>query len=95
METHNAIIERNENSAILIFNISTVTLSIPLTEDRPNDVKEVFNQLLIILKKGLFALKLADTKEDLYHHICQEYIKHLNNELEITFQELKDYGLID
>lgn len=94
MATHKAIIERKENSAILKLALGKTVLDIVLTEDKPNDVKSVFNKLLEQLKKGLFDFLLSDEKEDLYHHICKEYIKQLNTELKSTFQELQDIGLI-
>lgn len=94
METHNATIERKELSATLRLALGDTVLDIVLTEDRPNDVKSVFNKLLEQLKKGEFEFNLTDDKEDLYHHICKEYIIQLNAELKSTYSELQDNGLI-
>lgn len=94
MATHKATIERKKDSAILKLAVGKTMLDIVLTEDKPNDVKSVFNKLLEILKKGLFDFSLTDEKQDLYYHICKEYITQLNAELKSTFQELKDNGLL-
>lgn len=94
MATHKATIERKKDSATLKLAVGKTVLDIVLTEDKPNDVKSVFNKLLEILKKGLFDFSLTDEKQDLYYHICKEYITQLNTELKSTFQELKDNGLL-
>ncbi len=94
METHNATIDRDESGATLKLAIGVTVLDILLTEDKPNDVKTVFNKLLEQLKSGEFDFNLSDEKEDLYHHICKEYITQLNSELKSTYKELLDNGLL-
>lgn len=94
METHNATIERKDNNAILKLALDETTLDIVLTEDNPNDVKTVFNKLLKQLKSEEFSFNLTDEKEDLYFHICKEYIIQLNAELKSTYKELQDNGLL-
>lgn len=94
METHNATIERKDNSATLKLVLGETELEIVLTEDKPNEVKTVFNKLLGKLKSGEFDFKLSDEKEDLYFHICKEYITQLNTELKSTYKELQDNGLL-
>ena len=94
METHNATIERKDNNAILKLALDETTLDIVLTEDNPNDVKTVFNKLLKQLKSEEFSFNLTDEKEDLYFHICKEYIIQLNAEVKSTYKELQDNGLL-
>ncbi|MBX2969030.1 MAG: hypothetical protein KF803_06645 [Cyclobacteriaceae bacterium] len=94
MATHNATIERKDDSATLRLTVGTTVLDIMLTEDKPNDVKSVFNKLLEELKSGEFDFNLTDAKEDLYHHICKEYLIQLNTELKSTYKELQDNGLL-
>jgi hypothetical protein len=94
METHKAKIDRGENSATLKLALGASELEIVLTEDKPNDVKSVFNKLLVQLKNGEFDFILEDEKEDLYYHICKEYITQLNAELKSTYNELQDNGLL-
>jgi hypothetical protein len=94
MATHNATIDRKDNSATLKLTLNTEELNITLTEDNPNEVKSVFNKLLIHLKDGEIDFSLTDTIDDLYFHICKEYITQLNSELKSTYTELKDNGLL-
>jgi len=94
METHNATIERKDDNATLKLALGITVLDIVLTEDKPNDVKSVFNKLLEQLKSGEFEFSLTDEKEDLYFHICKEYITQLNAELKSTYKELQDSGLL-
>lgn len=95
METHNAIIERGESKVSLKLQLNESELEIVLTEDKPNDVKEVFNNLIQHLKGGEFEFELKDEKKDLYYHICSEYLSQLNVELKSVYKELEDNGLID
>lgn len=96
METLNATIDRKENnSATLNLSLGIENLNIVLTEDSPNEVKAVFNKLLLHLKNGEIEYNLEDDKNDLYFHICKEYITQLNAELKSTYTELKDNGLLN
>ena len=95
MATHKATIDRKDNnSANLKLSIGTEELNIVLTEDNPNEVKAVFNKLLLQLKNGEIEFDLTDDKDDLYFHICKEYITQLNAELKSTYTELKDNWLL-
>ena len=58
-------------------------------------VKSVFNKLLSHLKTGEIDFNLTDGADDLYFHICKEYITQLNAELKSTYTELKDNGLLN
>lgn len=95
METNKATIHRGDQNTFLVLNVNNHDSRIILTDDNPNNVKEVFNKLLLELKKGLFEFELVDESEDLYHHICQEYIVQLNDELQSIFQELEEYELLE
>lgn len=96
MATHNATIDRKDNgSATLKLVLGTEELNIVLTEDSPNEIKAVFNKLLLQLKNDEIEFNLTDEKEDLYFHICKEYIAQLNAELKSTYTELKDNGLLN
>lgn len=96
MATHNASIDRKDvNSATLKLALGSEDLNIVLTEDNPNEIKAVFNKLLLQLKNGEIEFILTDEKDDLYYHICKEYITQLNAELKSTYTELKDNGLLN
>lgn len=94
MATYNATIERKDKSAKLKLALIETELEIVLTEDNPNEVKTVFNKLLENLKGGEIEFVLTDEKEDLYYHICREYITQLNAELKSTYKELEDNQLL-
>lgn len=96
METLEAkvIVEGSEHILSLIVNDST--LKLPLTKDEPNEIKKVFNKLIIKLKKGAFKFTMAEKEDgDLIYHVAKEYIDQLNKELSEVYQELKDYHLIE
>lgn len=95
MENKKASIKRDKSNTYLVLETSNKPLQIILTDDNPNSIMTAFNGLILELKKGLFQFVLEDTKEDLYTHICKEYIKQLNAELTEVFNELEDYELLE
>lgn len=95
MEIHKATIKREDAKTNLVFSIGGNELQINLTEDKPIEVKSVFNKLLLELKKGEFEFELEDDKEDLFFHISTEYISQLNAELSSIYKELEDYDLLE
>lgn len=96
METHKATIVRGESNVTLTLSIKGNSHDILLTEDKPNEVKNVFNKLIEELKNGVFNFILEeDTKQDLYYHTSKEYLIQLNSELTSVFNELKDYDLLN
>jgi hypothetical protein len=95
MEIFEATIKRDAKNVSLILPIRKNTYQIVLSEDKPNDIKEVFNSILLELKRGDFNFKLVEKKEDLYSHICNEYIKQLNSDLDSVYKELEDNDMIE
>ena len=93
METKKATIKREDSNTQLVLELSTESVEIVLTDDNPNNIKFAFNKLLKELKNGLFKFDLEDENQDLYHHICTEYITQLNSEIQTVYQELTDYQL--
>ncbi len=95
MQNLNATILREEENVNLVLSFGTTNHKICLTDDNPNEVKTVFNDLIVELKKGKFDFTLVDETQDLYYHICKEYIKQLNGEIADVFSQLKIYKLIE
>jgi hypothetical protein len=95
MENKKATIQREEDSTHLVLQVGEKQLKITLTDDNPNMVKSVFNDLLKELKKGAFTFELEDESEDLYHHICSEYLTQLNAEMVTVYRELGEFKLIE
>lgn len=94
METKKATIRREQCTKTLLLQVQDMPFEIILTDDNPNNVKSVFNNLIQELKKGEFQFKLEDDTLDLYHQICEEYLKQLNAELSAIYIELQDLELI-
>jgi len=95
MEKLKARIERSDEDVTLILDVRGENLQILLTQDKPSDVKETFNLMLVKLKEGEFNFELQDEHEDLYHHMCEEYIKQLNSELSSVHREMTRYALLE
>jgi hypothetical protein len=95
MATKKATIRRGKTDNYLVLETSGKSLEIILTDDNPNSIMTAFNSLLLDLKKGMIQYELDDTGKDLYHHICEEYIKQLNTEIKSVYAELKDYNLLE
>lgn len=96
METIKATIHREEDKkASLCLHLEEDNpLKIDLSKDQPNEIKSIFNNLILRLKDGCFQFNLEDDKEDLYFNICGEYIKQLNSELSAVYRQLSDYNLL-
>lgn len=94
METFKASIEEKDEHKFLCFLIGTEKLAIPLTEENPQAVKDVFNKLILKLKNGPFKMMMENIGEDLFSQVGSEYIKQLNSELETVYKELAHYDLL-
>lgn len=97
METKKATItrEREKDKSILVLQGVSNNHEIILTEDNPNNIKSVFNNLIQDLKKGLFQFELEDSSNDLFHNICKEYIVQLNSELQSIYNEMDEFDLLE
>ena len=95
METKQAVINRQKEKTSRIIKMQSKDIEIILTDDNPNNIKAAFNELLQELKESYFNFELDDQKEDLYFHICKEYISQLNSEINSVRSEMIDYGLIE
>jgi hypothetical protein len=95
METKKATIRREETNTFLVLEVGETPLEIILTDDNPNNIKKVFNNLLKELKKGVFEFNLEDEGKDLFQNICTEYIVQLNVEVKAIYDELVDYELTE
>lgn len=94
MQNHNATIQRQEKDVYLVLSTGNTNHNICLTDDNPSEVKKVFNDLIVELKKGKFSFTLSDDTKDLYYNICEEYINQLNSEIADVFSQLKECGLV-
>ena len=96
METYNAEVVEKDSECYLSFDVKGEKYNIPLTKDEPNEIKNVFNKLIINLKKGAFNFILPEKEDaDIIYHVAKEYIDQLNTELHDIYKELEEYNLID
>ena len=96
METHEAIVTVDDSEHFLSLKIKDSVLNVPLTKDEPNEIKKVFNELIIHLKKGPLKFSMAEKEDgDLIYQVAYEYVKQLNKELSEVYQELEAYQLIE
>ncbi|QNO14356.1 hypothetical protein HYG86_05995 [Alkalicella caledoniensis] len=93
MVTRDASVVEREGNYFLQLTLSDGKVEISLTTDNQNAVKEVFNKLIIDLKKEEFKFVLKNENNSLYSQISKEYLSQLNSELSTIYNELVDYGL--
>lgn len=96
METHEATVIVDGSDHILCLTIGDSILKLALTRDEPNEIKKLFNDLIVHLKKGQFEFSMEEKEDgDLIYHVAKEYIDQLNKELSEVYQELEAYHLIE
>lgn len=96
METYNAEVIEIETESYLSFDVKGEKYNIPLTKDEPKEIKDVFNQLIVNLKKGPFNFSIPEKEDaDIIYHVAKEYVDQLNTELSDIYKELEEYNLID
>lgn len=69
-------------------------INIPISEDKPNEVKSAFNKLVARIKEGDFEIKMEDVGQDLFSQVANEYITQLNREIQEVRGEMEKYGLV-
>lgn len=95
METCNARVVKEEPNHYIELSLKQGALKISMTEDVPNDVKSIFNQLIVQLKSEQFNFNLIELGNDLFSQIAAEYITQLNNELTTVYKELEHHELLN
>lgn len=94
METIRATVESIDDKHFIKFNAGDEKVSIPMSEDSPNEVKSAFNKIVTRIKVGEFQVKLDGVGEDLFSQVANEYITQLNREIQEVHGEMKQYGLV-
>ena len=93
METIKATVESLDDKHFIKIETGDEEISIPMSEDNPNEVKSAFNKIITRIKGGEFQIKLEEVKEDLFSQVANEYIIQLNREIQEVHGEMKEYGL--
>jgi len=94
METIKASVVQVEEKRFIKIEAEYGGIRIPLSEDKPNEVKSAFNKLIARIKDGKFQIELAEVGEDLFSQVANEYITQLNREIHEVHAEMVQYGFV-
>jgi hypothetical protein len=94
METIRAIVVEVDEKYFIKIEAEHEDIRIPMSEDKPNEVKSAFNKIIARLKEGRFRIELEEVKEDLFSQVANEYITQLNREIREVFGEMEKYHLV-
>jgi len=70
-------------------------ITIPMSEDKANEVKSAFNKLIARIKDGEFQIELEEIGEDLFSQVASEYVTQLNKEIKEVYGEMVRHGLVE
>ena len=93
MDTISAVVVESEGKYSIVIGDED-SISIPMSEDDPNEVKRSFRKIILRLKKGIFQIKFVETEQDLFSQVAKEYITQLNKEIIEVHGEMKQHGLL-
>jgi hypothetical protein len=94
MEIINATVESLDDKYFIKIKTGDEGISIPMSDDKPNEVKSAFNKIITRIKAGEFQIKLEEVGEDLFSLVANEYLIQLNREIQEVRNEMKQYGLV-
>ena len=94
MDTIKATIVQVEEEYFIKIGSDAPEIRIPLSEERPNSVKNAFNSLIIKIKAGEFRIELENLGEDLFSQVANEYVKQLNREIQEIRGEMVEFNLV-
>lgn len=94
METIKATVVALEEKHFIKIGTGDEEIKIPISEDKPNEVKSAFNKLITRIKEGEFEIELENIGQDLFSQVANEYVTQLNREIQEVRGEMKDYGLV-
>jgi len=95
METVKATVVELDEKHFIKIETGGEEINIPISEDKPNEVKSAFNKLITRIKEGAFEIRLEDIGQDLFSQVANEYVTQLNREIQEVRGEMKDYGLVE
>lgn len=95
MQTVSARVESRDSKRFIVVREEGMEIEIPMSENKPNEVKSAFNKLILRIKSGEFQIELEDVGEDLFSQVANEYVKQLNREIRDIHGQMKEYGLVD
>ena len=94
METIRATVQTVDEKRFIKIEAGDQEIRIPMSDDKPNEVKSAFNKLIARIKGGPFEVELVEVGEDLFSQVANEYITQLNREIQEVFGEMEQYDLV-
>ncbi len=94
METIRATVQAVDEKQFVKIEAEGQDITIPMSEDKPNEVKSAFNKIIARIKGGMFQIELVEVGEDLFSQVANEYITQLNREIQEVFGEMEKYDLV-
>ncbi|WP_278470607.1 hypothetical protein [Gimesia maris] len=94
MEAIKATVENSDEKYFIKIESGDEQIRIPMSEDKPNDVKSAFNKLIARIKDGEFQIELEKPSDDLFSQVAIEYILQLNREIQEVYREMEHYNLL-
>lgn len=95
METLRSTVEGIDSKYFIIIRAGADEIRIPISEDKPNEVKSAFNKIIARIKAGEFQIKLDEVRDDLFSQVANEYLSQLNREIQEIRGEMNHYGLVN
>ena len=95
MEKIKATVENIGDKYFIKIKTGAEEISIPMSEDKPNEVKSAFNKIITRIKAGEFQVELDKVGEELFSQVANEYLTQLNREIQEIHGEMKQYGLVN
>lgn len=95
METVEASVVEEDEKHFIEIAINEEAIWIPLSDDKPNEVKSAFNKLIERIKEGTFEIQLEEVGEDLFSQVANEYIIQLNREIAEVRDEMTNLGIVE
>jgi hypothetical protein len=94
MDTINATVETVGETRFIKIVAGDEEIKIPMSEDKPNEVKSAFNKLIARIKAGKYQIRLDNVGDDLFSQVANEYVTQLNREILEVFGEMEQLGLV-
>lgn len=95
METIEAKVVEREGKYFIEIDGGDGVIEIPVSEDKPNEIKSAFNKLIVMIKEREFTIQLIEPGEDLFSEVAKEYLVHLNREIQDVRGEMINLGLVE
>lgn len=95
MEMIKAVVMEHDGKHFIKIDTEDNEISIPISEDKPNEVKSAFNKLITLIKIKEFQIELEEIGQDLFSQVANEYITQLNREIIEVRDEMKRYGIVN